>query len=141
MRVIACVVLSVGCSRAPGPKLNDEVKVESTAAPGVRASTSTRVPNEVPNAAALPVCVLSDREWRHVTLWPSVAGLEAYRRPRAPSPQVLLRMRGERGAFHVAHGTKCDLLESSTLGARVRVLEGPAKGRTGWVRHEWHIGK
>jgi hypothetical protein len=50
-------------------------------------------------------------------------------------------MRGELGAFHVAHGTECDLLESSALGARVRVLEGPAKGRTGWVRHEWHVGK
>ena len=101
--MLACVLLSLGCSRAPGPKLNDEVKVEPTAAPSARASASALMPRDVPSAVALPACVLSDREWRHVTLWPSVAGLEAYHRPRDPSPQVLLRMRGERGAFHVAH--------------------------------------
>jgi hypothetical protein len=137
--VYAAIV--AGCSCEHSPPLKEVGKVEFKAAPSSLALASAQAVVEVPSDAGEPACVLSDREWRDVTLWPSIEGLEAYRRPRDPSPQVVLRMRGERGAFHVAHGTKCDLLESSALGARVRVLEGPKKGRTGWVLHDWHVGK
>jgi hypothetical protein len=134
-------VIVAACGREHALKPSDQVKVEQNAAASERASPSAQVPVEVPSATVEPACVLSDREWRDVTLWPSVAGLEAYLSARDPAPQVVLRMRFEKGAFHVAHDTKCEMLEESPIGARVRVLEGPRKGRTGWVRHEWRVGK
>jgi hypothetical protein len=140
MRLLACALLSIGCSREPASKLNDDVEPRQKAASSARAASSVPLPTQVPSAVAPPACVLSDPGWRQVTLWPAIDGLAAYQRVRDPSPQVQLRMRSERRAIHVAQRTKCEVLESSEAGARVRVLEGPAKGKTGWVRHEWHVG-
>jgi hypothetical protein len=138
-------------SKVSPPKLGGDVPLEQMAAPAVsnlaattaRTEPSTAPPVE-PSSWSPPACILSEEDGTAVTLWPTIAGLDAYQRVATDSKssgRVRFRVRFENGAFSAPPGARCEIVESVPLGAKVRILEGESRGRLGWVPHPWHMGK
>jgi hypothetical protein len=130
-----CLALALGaCSRGPPKKKGSWIHLP----PGFGSSR-----NNLPDAAP-PPCILADRDWSTVVLWPGPAGLDAYNGALdgEAAPPILLRLRNENGAFRVPHDTPCEVVAAyPPEGDRVRVLAGENAGKLGWVRQEWHLGK
>jgi hypothetical protein len=122
------------CSRGPPKKKGSWIHLP----PGFGSAR-----HNLPDAAP-PPCILADRDWSAVVLWPRPAGLDAYNAAshgEGVSP-ILLRLRNENGAFRVPHDTPCEVVEAHPpQGDQVRVLAGEERGKLGWVRPEWHLGK
>jgi hypothetical protein len=59
---------------------------------------------------------------------------------RSESDEVLKAISVANGGFMVDAGTRCSMVDAGLLSSRVRVVEGPSEGRSGWVPNEWHRG-